>query len=158
MKNAKGEVYIETALTLLISVFILTFSVSVYNLYSAYHKLDYMAGQLMHTATMVGNVKSNDVYIAYRKLCIETGLGDQTDSSNHTTKGYADSTNMHISFDGSDLAPNPNPNGAVQLGHEIKLTLRVDMGIRSFSTHTIVPIPITVIKTSTSEHYWFGNT
>lgn len=149
-KKTRGEAYIDVVIGLFLSFFVIATGLELFNFLNAYHKITYMTEQLLRTAAMEGNTKSSAVGDRYQELIKTTGLGSGTE------KGFAGTTGLFVSFDGSDIVNDPTDrDGTVQLGKTIKCTAIMKVPLNLFHpTKKELSVPITYVSSIKSEQYW----
>lgn len=131
IKNRKAEGYIDVAVAVLVISFLIVFLLSVFGLVSKKQDLNYMAAELVDTASSFGRV-GTEVQDRYAKLCEETGL--------HPAMNFE-----AVYFDPS--------TGAVQLGKVISVTLELDSSLLGFGG-VIFPFSLTASASGLSRVYW----
>lgn len=150
-KFKKGEAYIDTVVTIFLSMTVIAVSLNLFSYYTAYHRLDFVAQEMLRGAAMQGETTSAELAERYQELLENTGLGNQDDGS----LGYGKTGNMSISFEGSEVVFSPsNTTGAVQMGDVIKVKVSCTAHINFMGQTGVAKIPMTVTKTGLSECFW----
>lgn len=150
-KHKKGAAYIDTVITIFLSVMMIAVAINLLSYYNTYHKLDYIAQEMLRSAVMHGEATSVAMGNRYEELKAQTKLGNKEDGS----LGYGKTKNLKISFEGSEFIDNPNnTTGAVQRLDTIKVTVQCTAHMRLLGNMGIIELPMSVTKTGLSENYW----
>lgn len=131
LKNKRGEGYIDVAVAVLVIVFLLIFSVSIFSKIAVRQDLDYMCKELVEIATTTGKV-GNEVNERYEQLCEEIGFRP-TMTINADYYNSSDKT--------------------VQLGDVITVKLTYSTSLFGFGG-SVMPFDVSVKESGLSRIYW----
>lgn len=131
IQSKKGESYIDVAVAVVVVAFILVFAVSIFQMVTLKQDLNYMADELIKTATVSGRI-GEEVEQRYAELCTETGLTPEVSFS-------------ALFFDAASRK--------VQLGNSITVTLTTGLTLPGFGGY-MFPINATVTESGLSRIYW----
>lgn len=131
IRNKRAESYIDVAVAVVVVAFILVFAVSIFQMVTLKQDLNYMADELIKTATVSGKV-GEEVEQRYAELCAETGISPEVSFS-------------AFFYDAA--------SGKVQLGNSITVTLSTGLTLPGFGGY-MFPINATATESGLSRVYW----
>lgn len=151
LRRKRGEAYIDTVVTVFLSLMVIAVSLNLYSYYTAYHRLDYIAQEMLRISAMRGETAGTEIEERFDELKSNTGLGNDGDGSH----GYGRTENLSYSYEGSEIINNANNvTGAVQIGNVIRITLTCNAKVNLMGKTGIVQVPMSITKTGLSEYYW----
>ncbi len=131
LKNKKAEGYIDIAVTVLVIVFLLVFSVGIFSKIAVKQDLTHMCHELVEAATASGRI-GPEVEERFEQLCAEAGFVPNVSFS-------------AVYFDSS--------SGKVQLGDVITCTLTYSTELMGFGGFSL-PFDVEVTESGLSRIYW----
>lgn len=126
LKSKRGEIAVESAVIIVLAVFVAAFAFHVFAVFTAKQQLDTYAGELCRTAATAGRV------------------GDETDKRESELK---DST-------GLSPAVSWSKTGEIQLDEKVSVTCSVTKEIGLFGGFASFPVTLTANASGRSEVYW----
>lgn len=139
MRNRKrGEMYIDTVISLIITLVMLYVIISLFSVLYTYEKINGLSNNLVSYMAARGEITSADVGDRYTELLDAYGLKD---------------TDVQLSYDGSRTIDGIE-GGAVQFGDLIKLNVQYTKRIGYMNNEGFLSVPISITKVSTSQNYW----
>lgn len=129
--NKRGEGYIDLAVAVLVIVFVLVITLSIWSAITLKQDMRYMCQELIDTATTSGRIGS-EVNARYTELCAELGITPSISWS----ASYYNTTKKQV-----------------QLGDVITCTLRHEITLQGFGTFSL-PFSVTVTQSGLSRVYW----
>ena len=135
----KGEMYIDTAITVLISLFILYISISLFSFFNQYQNMKNLSNDLLKYCADKGYTSTADVEEKYKDLLKTYGLSEDEDK-----------TAVKISFEGTEYYE----NSKVQLDDKIQLTIQSKYKIKLLSSDGINVYTMSITNAKNSNKYW----
>ena len=135
----KAEMYIDTAVTILISFFILYVSVSLFSYFNQYQDMKNISNDLLKYCADKGYTSTADVEDKYNDLLQTYGLSKDEDKEN-----------VKISFSGTEYFD----GSKVQLDDKIQLTIQSQYKIKLLSSSGINISTMSVTNSKNSNKYW----
>jgi len=137
LKRKKGEGYIDTVVTILISLIIVYTTTALFTHFISYQKMNAAAKEIVEYAANRGETSSSDI-------------------NNHCVyfieKAGLDKSKITVSFSDSDIITGSS-NGAVQYGDEVAVSLSCNYGIKIFGSSN-KNYTMTAKRSALSEKYW----
>ena len=131
LKNKKAEGYIDVAVAVLVTAFVISLIFSIWSMVTLKQDMTYLCGELLQTATVSGRV-GPEVESRFSELCTEVGF---TPTVSYSATYFDYST------------------GKVQLGDVITVTLTAPMMLSGFGGVEL-PFEVTVTQSGLSRVYW----
>ena len=131
LKNKKAEGYIDVAVAVLVTAFVISLIFSIWSMVTLKQDMMYLCGELLQTATVSGRV-GPEVEARFSELCTEVGF---TPTVSYSATYFDYST------------------GKVQLGDVITVTLTAPMMLSGFRGFEL-PFEVTVTQSGLSRVYW----
>lgn len=135
----KAEMYIDTAVTILISFFILYVSVSLFSYFNQYQDMKNISNDLLKYCADKGYTSTADVEDKYNDLLQTYGFSKDEDKEN-----------VKISFSGTEYFD----GSKVQLDDKIQLTIQSQYKIKLLSSNGINISTMSVTNSKNSNKYW----
>ncbi len=129
--NKRGEGYIDIAVAVLVIVFLLIFSVSIFSKIAVKQDIDYMCRELVETATTTGRI-GPEFDARYEELCDEIGFRPT------------------LSYSATYFSASAKK---VQLGDVITVKLTYHTSLFGFGG-TVFPFDVSVMESGLSRVYW----
>ncbi len=136
-RNKKGEGYIDTVITILISLIIVYTTVVLFTHFISYQKMNTAAEQIVEYVANKGEIGTEDV---------------ENHCALYIEKAGLDKNRILISFEDTEVIED-SENEAVQYGDKITVSLSSDYGIKLFNSGD-KNYTMTVKKSALSEKYW----
>lgn len=130
LKCKQGEMYIDSAITVLLIVALLLFAMSVMSVVSYKNTADAIADQLLEAAVTYGDLGSGSAYATLKADVMETYGYTITEEAVWFNKVYK----------------------RVQLGDPITITVQYSVRFGGFGV--FVTVPGRTVRTGSSEFYW----
>lgn len=144
MFKRKGEAYIDTIITIFLSIVVIYIACSVFSVIYTHQRITDFADKFSEYVSLHGCTSSKQVEDLYEKMIEEYELNPDA---------------IYLSFDGSDyIEDNKNVIGAVQYGGKMVVSLRYVKNVGFLNDVGFIPIPVSVRKVVLSQNYWKDST
>jgi hypothetical protein len=144
MFKRKGEAYIDTIITIFLSIVVIYIACSVFSVIYTHQRITDFADKFSEYVSLHGCTSSKQVEDLYEKMIEEYELNPDA---------------IYLSFDGSDyIEDNKNVIGAVQYGGKMVVSLRYVKNVGFLNDVGFIPIPVSVRKVVLSQNYWKDGT
>ena len=139
-KRKNGEAYIDTVITVFLSMIIIYISISIFTFFVTYQKLDSAANQIINYVALNGETDSAKV----QEKCIEF-LSDE---------GF-NVDDIALSFENSEYFEDyKGADGVIQYGDKISVTISKEASIKLIGGDGVSNFPMSITKNKASEKYW----
>ena len=135
----KGEMYIDTAIMILISLFILYITISLFSFFNKYQDIKNLSDDLLKYCANNGYTSTADVEDKYKDLLKTYGLSEDEDKDA-----------VKISFSGTEYYQ----GSKVQLDDKVQLTVQAKYRLKLLSSDGFNIYTMSVTNAQSSNRYW----
>lgn len=140
-KNKHGEAYIDTIITVVLSLMIIAISIGLFQTMYNYQKLNDIATSTLEYASIQGKISNNNEVTKKLEELI-TANGFELDD-------------IEYSFNSSELiVTNGDYTEKVQYGDTIHMNIKTQVQFGFINNDGFLTIPIEISKSALSQHYW----
>lgn len=139
-KRKNGEAYIDTVITVFLSMIIIYISISMFTFFVTYQKLDNAANQIIDYVALNGETDS----VKVKEKCIEF----------LSNEGF-DAADVTLSFENSEYFEDYNgADNVIQYGDKVSVTISKEASIKLVGGDGVSHFPMSITKNKASEKYW----